>query len=94
MWKRRNIQIKKGNEEKKREEKKNKRSREREREKKKVFRFSLRSTKIGLSIFVGVRGKVGPRNKGYTWVPNFRSFIKPQEVGNFLTLVISSLKVI
>ena len=62
------------------------------REKKKVFRFSLRSKEIGPWVFVGVRGKVGPRNEGYTWVPKSRVFIKLQEVGNFPTLNIFSLK--
>ena len=56
--------------------------------------FSLRSTKIGPWVFVGERGKVGPRNEGYTWVPKSRGFIKLQEVGNFPTWVISSLKII
>ena len=74
-----------------------KRSREKERKKKKekgVFRFSLRSTEIGLSVFVGVRSKVGPRNERYAWVPKYGSFIKLQEVENFSTWIISSLKFI
>ena len=38
--------------------------RERKKEKEKwVFLFSLRFTKIGLSFFVGARGKVGPCNE-------------------------------
>ena len=37
-------------------------------EKKKVFRFSLRSTKIGSSIFVGARGKVHLRYESFIWV--------------------------
>ena len=68
--------------------------RERERKGKKGFCFSLRSTEIGSSVFVGARSKVNPRNEGYTWVPKSRSFIKLQEIGNFPTLIISSLKVI
>ena len=44
--------------------------REREKRKKKGFRFSLRSTKIRSSIFIGERGKVGPRNEGYAWYQN------------------------
>ena len=42
----------------------------------------------------GLRIKVGPHNEGYAWVPKSGSFIKLQEVGNFSTLIISSLKVI
>ena len=59
-------------------ERKKERTSIREREKgKRGFRFSLRSTEIGLSVFVRARGKVGPRNKGYAWVPKSRSFVKP-----------------
>ena len=47
--------------------------------------FSLRSTKIGSSVFIRARVKVDPRNGGYAWVPKSRSFIKFQEVGNFPT---------
>ena len=43
-----------------------KEKREGERKKKNgVFHFSLRSTKIEPSVFVGARGKVGPRIEGY-----------------------------
>ena len=42
----------------------------------------------------GPRIKVGPRNESYAWVPKSGSFVKLQEVGNFLTFIISSLKVI
>ena len=31
--------------------------------------LSLRSMEIGPWVFGGVRGKVGPRNEGYLWVP-------------------------
>ena len=58
--------------------------RERERIKKKGFHFFLRSKEIRPPVFVRERGKVGPRNKGYAWVPKSRSFVKIQEVGNFL----------
>ena len=78
-------------------EKKEERSREREREKKRkkvVFRFSLRSTEIGLSVFVEPRGKVHLRNESYAWVPKSVGFVELQEVGNFRTWIISSLKVI
>ena len=60
--------------------------REREREEKSRERnFSLRSTKIRPSVFVGARGKVGPRNEGIAWVPKSRDFVKLQEVKNFPT---------
>ena len=48
------------------------RKRRRESEKKKRkrgFRFSLRSTKIGSLVFVGVRDKVHLHDGSYTWVP-------------------------
>ena len=66
----------------------------RERKTKRGFRFSLRSMKIGPSIFVGARGKVDPRNEGYAWVPKSGSFVKLQEVGKFSTLIIYSVKAI
>ena len=40
------------------------------------------------------RIKVGPRNKSYAWVPKSVGFVELQEVGNFPTLVISSIKAI
>ena len=40
------------------------------------------------------RVKVDPRNESYAWVPKSWSFVKLQEVENFFTLIISSLKVI
>ena len=44
--------------------------RERKRkEKSRERNFSLRSTEIGPWVLVRARGKVGPRNKGYAWVP-------------------------
>ena len=75
---------KRGEKERKREEGKNRggneqerdKEREREKKKKKAFRFSLRSTKIGLWVFVRARGKVGPRNEGYAWVPKSKGFVK------------------
>ena len=73
------------------EERTSRRERERERGKK-GFRFSLRPTEIGPSIFVGARGKVDPRNESYVWVPKSGSFVKLQEVGNFPTWIIFSLK--
>ena len=42
----------------------------------------------------GPRIKVDPRNEGYMWVPKSGSFVKLQNVGNFPTLIIFSLKVI
>ena len=56
--------------------------------------FSLRSTEIGSSILVGARGKVYLRDESYAWVPKSWSFVKLHEVGNFLTWIISSLKII
>ena len=69
----------------------------REREKGKMiffFLFSLRSTEIEPTVFVGVRGKVPSRIKSYASVPKFRSFVKLHEVENFSTWNISSLKAI
>ena len=40
----------------------------------------------------GPRVKVDPRNEGYVWVPKSKSFVKLQEVGNFPTWIIFSLK--
>ena len=59
---------------------------ERERERgKKVFRLSLRSTEIELSVFVVARRQVDPRIASYTWVPKSWSFVKLHEVENFPT---------
>ena len=85
--------IRKKKKRKKIEERKNKKTELRER-KKMVFRFSLRSTEIEPSVFVGARGKVHLRDESYSWVPKSRSFVKLQEVGNFPTLIIFSLKAI
>ena len=38
--------------------------------------FSLRSTEIGSTVFVGARGKVHLRNESYAWAPKSRSFVK------------------
>ena len=62
--------------------------------KKKVFLFSLRSTEIGPTVFVGVSGKVHLRDESYAWAPKSRSFIKFQEVENFPTWIIFSLMTI
>ena len=56
--------------------------------------FSLRSTKIGPYVFIGAKGKVGPRNESYAWVLKSWSFVKLYKVGSFPTYVISSLKAI
>ena len=62
------------------------RERERERERGKgVFRFSLRSTEIELSVFIGARRKVDPCIASYAWVPKSGSFVKLHEVENFPT---------
>ena len=58
----------------------------------KVFRFSLRSTEIEPSVFVEARRKVDPHITSYVWVPKSWSFVKLQEIGNFPTLNIFSLK--
>ena len=80
---------------KKEEEMRKKKTEQREKKKKKgVFRFSLRSTEIGPSVFVVARGKVHLRNESYACLPKSRSFVKLQEIGNFPTWIISSLKVI
>ena len=68
---------------------------ERERKrKKKVFCFSLISMEVEPTVFIGSRGKVHLRDESYAWAPKLGSFVKVQEVGNFLTWVISSLKAI
>ena len=66
-----------GERQKRREKREERESRERN------STFSLRSMKIGPWVFVGARGKVGPCNEGYAWVPKSRGFVKLQEVGNF-----------
>ena len=48
--------------------------------------FSLEFAVIGLSVLVGVRSKVGPRNETYAWVPKSVGFVKLREVGVFLQL--------
>ena len=58
------------------------------------FLFFLRSTEIGLQVFVEEKEKVGPRIESYVWVQKSWSFVKLHEVGNFPTWVISSLKAI
>ena len=69
-----------------------KREREKGKRGKEVFRYSLRSTKIKPSVFIGARRKVDPRIASYAWVPKSWSFVKLHEVGNFPTLNIFSLK--
>ena len=56
--------------------------------------FFLRSTKIGLQVFIGTEGKVDLRDESYAWTPKSWSFVKLHEVGNFPTCVISSQKAI
>ena len=56
------------------------------------FRFSLKSTKMGLQVFVGAKNKVDPCITSYVWVPKSLSFVKLYDVGNFSTCVISNLK--
>ena len=71
----------------------NRRERERKTEKKR-FCFSLRSTETGPSVFVRARGKVGSTQRRLRVGTKSGSFVKLQEVGNFPTRVISSLKAI
>ena len=40
--------------------------------------FFLRSMEIESWVFIRARGKVGPRNEGYAWVPKSRGFVKLQ----------------
>ena len=56
--------------------------------KSKVFLVFRRSNLDNLRI------KVGLCNESYAWVPKLVGFVKLQEVENFSTRVISSLKVI
>ena len=56
--------------------------------------FSLRSTETGSWVFIRARGKVGPHNEDYAWVPKSRGFVKLLEIGNFSTWIIFSLKAI
>ena len=71
------------------EGKKTDRERKKGGEKKRGIFLAFRLSKLD-----GPRIKFGPRNKSYTWVPKSGSFVKFQEVGNFHTWIISSLKVI
>ena len=43
--------------------------------------FFLRSTKIGLQVFVRAEGKVDLRDESYVWTPKSWSFDKLCEVG-------------
>ena len=65
---------KKGGRKEKRE-KTNRRESERKGKKKRLPLLS-KTMEIGPSVFVGARGKVDPRNKGYAWVPKSGSFVK------------------
>ena len=85
------MRIKKRRKEKKKkgEEKKTDRERKKGGEKKmEIF------PAFQLSNLDSPRVKVNPRNESYTWVPKYRSFVKLQEVGNFRTWIIFSLKAI
>ena len=48
--------------------------------------LSLEFAVIGPSVLVGARGKVGPCNESYGWVPKSVGFVKLREVGFFLPL--------
>ena len=68
----------------------NKEKEEKKRKKKKRgvrnSNFSLDFTVIGLRVLIRVRGKVGPRNESYAWVPKSVGFAKLREVGVLLLL--------
>ena len=81
----RKSQTKEGKKEKKKKEGARKKGGE-----KKMKFFSA----FQLSKLDDPRRKVDPRIESYTCVPKFWSFVKLYEIGNFPTLIISSLKVI
>ena len=69
--------------------KKEKEEKKKRNEKKRGVRssnLSLDFMVIGSSVLVGARGKVGPRNESYTWVPKSVDFFKLREVRVFLIL--------
>ena len=83
--------IRKGEGKRKKEERGRKNVGEKERKEEKGREIFL---KFRWSKLDGPRIKVDPRNESYAWVPKYGSFVKLQEVGNFPTRVISSLKAI
>ena len=56
--------------------------------------LSLEFSTIESSAFVGARDNVDPYSESYVWVPESESFDKLQEVGDFPTRFIFSLKAI
>ena len=84
------MRIKREKEEKEREKRRGRKriEKERGRKKKEIFPAFQRLN------FDGPRVKFNPRNKGYARVSKSGSFVKLQEVGDFPTLIIFSLKVI
>ena len=60
--------------------------------KKILEREALRSREIRLTVLVRSRGNVHLRDESYTWASKLGSFVKLQEIGNFPTWIISSLK--
>ena len=72
--KKKRIKSQKGKQRKKNSGKHGRKEKMRERN------LSLRSMKIGPSVFIRARDKVGPRNEGYAWVPKSWSFFKLHEV--------------
>ena len=58
------------------------------------FCFFFRSMKIRSQVFIGIEGKIYLRDKSYAWIPKSWSFVKLNEVENFPTCVIFSLKAI
>ena len=66
--------------------------RERERERGVRSSASLRSMEIRLLVFIGAKDKVHLCDESYVWVQKSWSFVKLNDVGNFPTLNIFSLK--
>ena len=73
-------------------EERNARKRARKRKGSEKFRFSLRSMEIRLLVFIGAKDKVHLCDESYAWVQKSWSFVKLNDVGNFPTLNIFSLK--
>ena len=67
---------------------------EKKKKRKNGFHFSPRSMEIEPSVFFGARRKVHLRDETFAEVREYGVFAKLQEVGFFLTWVISSLKTI
>ena len=98
-WIRKNEKKRKGKKERresKQERERERRIRSRERERKGREKQKKREifSAFRLSNLDGLRVNVDPRIAGYMWVPKSWSFVKLCEVRNFLTCIISNLKII